>query len=352
MLCRSTLRSEIRTLIMDPTEILNVRFHIGGEFTRIGPNMDYVGGEEAMSEIERDKLSLQEVKGYLQDHIQYKESMKLYFLLPGKDLINGLVFLYDDSGCVKMADYICVGGVADVYVEYHGEEDDDKARLCSPMKQRRSSIGQVGVYHDEMRVIEGSFSQVLDPTQVDHDEMALTEHADKQNSDSDSDSDNEYIGHTDDSGEYSEVVELRRHARKFKKRMRDTRSWIGRDATGPVPTGLIANLEEQIEKEEMDWNYDSSDEDYIYDEDSDGHIRRRKTTFPRYNPKSEVPHFALTMVFRSKNQLCKALRRYGLVTKRSILFMKSESDRVRAKCGWPGCPWLIYAAKRSTTSRF
>ncbi|KAE8803407.1 hypothetical protein D1007_20763 [Hordeum vulgare] len=112
---------------MDPTEILNVRFHIGGEFMRIGPNMDYVGGEEAMSEIERDKLSLQEVNGFLKDHIQFKESMKLYFLLPGKELINGLVFLYDDSGCVKMADYICVGGVADVYVEYHGEEDSAKS---------------------------------------------------------------------------------------------------------------------------------------------------------------------------------------------------------------------------------
>ncbi|KAE8788485.1 hypothetical protein D1007_37406 [Hordeum vulgare] len=243
-----------RRLVMDPTEILNVRFHIGGEFTRIGPNMDYVGGEEAMSEIERDKLSLQEVKGYLQDHIQYKDSMKLYFLLPGKDLINGLVFLYDDSGCVKMADYICVGGVADVYVGYHGEEDDDNSsgsdyedeiieesdncsgdepdevitavepaesdtdvlipdetgvitqRLCSPMKQRRSSIGQVGVDHDALAVIEGSFSQVLDPTQVDHDEMALTEHADKQNSDSDSDSDSEYIGHTDDSDSDSDFA--------------------------------------------------------------------------------------------------------------------------------------------------
>ena len=46
------------------------------------------------------------------------------------------------------------------------------------------------------------------------------------------------------------------------------------------------------------------------------------------------------------------MKRYGLVTKRSIRFTKSESDRVRAKCGWPGCPWLIYAAKRSRTQRF
>ena len=210
--------------IMDPTEILNVRFHIGGKFIRIGPNLDYVGGDQAMSEIERDKLSLQEVKGYLKDHTQLMESMKFYFLLPGKELINGLVFLNDDSWCVKMAEYICVGGVADVYVEYHGEEDsndsssgsnfedeimeqsdDDELdavltaeepdalitaeepvpvnavepaesdtdvlipdetgviteRICSPLKQRRSRVVDV----DEMAGMEGVFSQVLDPSQ-------------------------------------------------------------------------------------------------------------------------------------------------------------------------------------------
>ena len=37
----------------------------------------------------------------------------------------------------------------------------------------------------------------------------------KENSDSESDT--EYIGHTDDSGEDSEVVELRRHARSLRK---------------------------------------------------------------------------------------------------------------------------------------
>ena len=126
---------------------------------------------------------------------------------------------------------------------------------------------------------------------------------------------------------------------------------IGRDATGPVPIDLIANLEDQIEGEEMDWNYDSSDEDYSYDEDSDGQIVKRKSKYPRYNNDTEIPHFCLSMVFRSKNQLCKALRRYGIVTKRSIEFLKSEADRVRAKCGWPGCPWLLYAAKTSRSSR-
>ncbi|KAE8812978.1 hypothetical protein D1007_09738 [Hordeum vulgare] len=174
--------------------------------------------------------------------------MKFYFLLPGKELINGLVFLSDGSCCVKMADYICVGGVADVYVEYHGEEDkNDNSSgsdyedeiieesgdephavitdvepaesdtnvlipdetgvitqwLWSPMKQRRSNIGKIGVYHDEMRGIEGPFSQVLNPTHVASAPASetLAKHVEKDNADSDSDSDSEYIGHTNDSGE-------------------------------------------------------------------------------------------------------------------------------------------------------
>jgi hypothetical protein len=40
-----------------------------GEFIRIGHSLDYVGGDEALSDIERDKLSLQEVKGCLKDHM-------------------------------------------------------------------------------------------------------------------------------------------------------------------------------------------------------------------------------------------------------------------------------------------
>ena len=43
--------------------------------------------------------------------------MKLYFLIP--------VFIHDGNSRVKMTDYICVVGVADVFVEYHGEEDNE-----------------------------------------------------------------------------------------------------------------------------------------------------------------------------------------------------------------------------------
>jgi alpha-galactosidase len=134
--------------------------------------------------------------------------------------------------------------------------------------------------------------------------------------------------------------------------MRDTKSSIGADSTVAIPIELISNMEEQLEEEEKDWGYDSSDEDYTYDDDSDGNSVRRKSSYPRYNNNTEVPHFVLSMVFRSKNQLVKALKMYGLVTKRRISFTKCEADRVRAKCGWPNCPWLLYATKTLRSSRF
>jgi hypothetical protein len=134
--------------------------------------------------------------------------------------------------------------------------------------------------------------------------------------------------------------------------MRDTKSWIGRDSGTAVPIDLIANMEELLGEEEKDWNFDSSDEDYSYDEDSDGKVVRRKSKYPRFKTDTEVPHFMLTMVFTSKNQLVKVVKRYGLVTKKSIKFVKSEVDIVRVKCDWPSCPWMLYAAKTSRCSIF
>jgi hypothetical protein len=49
--------------------------------------------------------------------------MKYYFLIPGRVMLEGLVFIYDDSGCIIICDHVAYGGVVDLYVEYHGEEE-------------------------------------------------------------------------------------------------------------------------------------------------------------------------------------------------------------------------------------
>ena len=70
-----------------------------------------------------------------------------------------------------------------------------------------------------------TISQVFDPTQ--HTVAAADQNqvggavASGNKSNFDSEGDFEYIPHTDDNGQDSEVVELRRHVRKFKKIMKN-----------------------------------------------------------------------------------------------------------------------------------
>ncbi|KAE8802619.1 hypothetical protein D1007_21655 [Hordeum vulgare] len=42
-------------------------------------------------------------------------------------MADGLMFRHDDRSCLQMGEYTDVGGVADIYVEYHGEEDSENS---------------------------------------------------------------------------------------------------------------------------------------------------------------------------------------------------------------------------------
>jgi hypothetical protein len=112
---------------MDHCDGLIVRFYFGGEFVRVGNKLQYVGGDEAMSCIECSKLCMVELKRNLSDHMNVKASMKYYYLLPGKELVDGLLFMSDAIGCKKMLDYTSDGGVVEVFVEYHGEEEEEES---------------------------------------------------------------------------------------------------------------------------------------------------------------------------------------------------------------------------------
>ena len=49
------------------------------------------------------KLCLEELKGNLSYHLDVKEAMKYFYLIPGNKLANGMIFLTDDIGCKKVA---------------------------------------------------------------------------------------------------------------------------------------------------------------------------------------------------------------------------------------------------------
>ena len=70
-----------------------------------------------MSHVDRDKISLSEIKGHLADHAPVKENWRLHWLYPGLPLYAGLSVLVNDVSCLRMSTYIKDGMVVDIYVE-------------------------------------------------------------------------------------------------------------------------------------------------------------------------------------------------------------------------------------------
>lgn len=123
---------------MDGFDTLTVRFHFNGEFLKNGK-----GGTEAMSYVDRDKLSLPEIVGHLCDHCYVKEGTLLHWLFPERDMSTGLRALVDDKVCQYMSDCIVECGVAEVYVE--------KPVIVQETGSQQDATGKGSDYEDEMQ---------------------------------------------------------------------------------------------------------------------------------------------------------------------------------------------------------
>ncbi|CAO2210136.1 unnamed protein product [Urochloa humidicola] len=147
---------------MDVIDELPMRFHFGGYFLNDGKKLHYCEGTEAMSYIDRDKISLPELVGHLRDHCTVSEGSLLHWLFPGKEMENGLRVLVDDRVCQYMADNIVEGGVADIFVEAVAAEKGDGDINGS------GSEDCVEVQPKEMLYIAPGESSVEIQKQVDH----------------------------------------------------------------------------------------------------------------------------------------------------------------------------------------
>ena len=57
---------------MGDSEVLDVRFHFNGVFVFDGFSLKYCNGDEGVSHIDKDKLSIPELERYLLDHTTFR----------------------------------------------------------------------------------------------------------------------------------------------------------------------------------------------------------------------------------------------------------------------------------------
>ncbi|KAJ1266508.1 hypothetical protein BS78_08G156500 [Paspalum vaginatum] len=182
---------------MDPLDTLIVQFHLKGEFFNDRKKLQYLGGQEAMSYLERDKVSLPEVMGHLRDHCSVPDGTLLHWLFPGKELENGLRALVDDKVCLYMSKCIGEGGVADIYVEE--EEIERHIKRLQAFYNSPSKKGKEVVECKDVGGIKNIQEKV----------------------DSDSSSDSDYFPADEEASEEDEEVgDIKKKFNAFKKKMK------------------------------------------------------------------------------------------------------------------------------------
>lgn len=200
---------------MDVVDNLAVRFHFLGDFINDGKQVHYIGGSEAMSYIERDKVSLPEVIGHLKDHCTVGEGSLLHWLFPGKNLTNGLRVLVDDKTCQFMSDCILDCGVADVFVEHI-------VQVASAERKEKSGTDYVEIEETDVSndAIEVVGIRNVDSTST----MIQNREVDEDNSD-----DSDFLPGDDSTSEVDEeAIEILKKFKEYKKIARQTRlqTWM------------------------------------------------------------------------------------------------------------------------------
>jgi len=293
---------------MDVLSTLVVRFHFNGQFVKIGNRLDYFGGLEAMSYIERDKVSLPEVVGHLKDHCTISEGALLHWLFPGKELDSGLRVLLDDNACIQMSDAIEEGVVADIYVEDPQQDEAANEEYYSEKAKNKA--------HEE------------EESSADSDYM----HGDSCSSEDD-----------------DEAAEIIKKFRDLKKKMKEGQSATLDDVVLKGSTGMLAGFEIIEDGYGTPYVKSSEEEASEVEAHSEGELIRNNDGLPRFKKSPGTPIFSLGMKFRSKQQFKKAIIRYGLAERKCIKFVKDEPTRVRAKCEWKHCPWVILLSTNTRT---
>lgn len=328
---------------MSRKDYLSVRFHFDGKFLNDGRTLQYVGGEDAMSMILRERCRISEIHRHLRLHHDILDREMLHWLMPGKGLSDGLGSLVSDEACMVMIKHIPIDVVVNIYVEKPGEQPvQPNKRTDDGFIQNEVQGGDNGIpfpepdCDNEVRLIGNiaGMPSTLDGARKKLPVHRATSRTIEVNFDVSSD-DSDYAP-DDDSSDDDEAANIHESYMQFKASVK----------AGKAPIS-DCDLKFSDAPEKIEGN--SSDDDESLDEDSEGELVVKESKYARFDRNVVVPYFQLGMKFSSKQEFKQAIINYGLHERKEMKFLKDEGDRVTAVCSWPLCPWVCLLKK---TSRF
>lgn len=293
---------------MDHVEYLAVHFHWDGDLVNSGGSVSYIGGSDDLVYIERNKISLTEIRGHFRE-VSDKEAddKRFQWLMPGRDMSAGFILLYDDMSFELMKNTILDWSYAEVFVEKLG-------------------IFEAPITESHGGNIAGS--NLITPI------VSVVEEEDEESSDS------EYVpGDSSSSEEDDEATVITAKFKDYKKMLRAGKY---EHLDEIYFEGLSIGSKNMVGDDNEDGSAyeDSTDFNDSFDEiDDEGHLIKRESRYPRFSENHEVPQFSLGMKFTDKKQFKEAIIKYGLHERKLIRFKKDDLQRVRTVCYWVTCPW-------------
>jgi hypothetical protein len=270
-------------------------------------------------------------------------------LSPGKELANGLRPLKDDKECSYMLQCILDGaddGVADVYAQviHENSEEEDESDSEYELEEEEEYSSEEDDQAISVPIANLSPSKLVNISRKSQPGNKMIQ---EENSGSDS----------------WEVEDLKNSEDEEAKRYKRNANMVKKGIKGREDIcEALVQVGHQVPKlhfiDDLDAgnetpHFDSSEE-ASYDDDEGPEITdcMSKSKFPRFDDTATIPVFSIGMTFRGREEFKHVVVNYGLAMKRHIAFPKYEKKRIRAKCSWFGCPWMIYGAYTSMCDWF
>nr|XP_051184211.1 uncharacterized protein LOC127298378 [Lolium perenne] len=299
---------------MNHPEYLSVRFHFRGEFEHDGKEWMYKGGSTCMSTVHMSKLSLPELKKHLADHVScsttFLEKTSLCWKIPRKTCRAAMIWLEDQSSIRSMVKYVTDADIMDLYARHPTEEEfeehvDVRENVPQTMqnkdvfggdadptdrdKQEHDRTDRYNTEHNDAAK-SPTFGALMEAKGKGIKETTSDEYSDSEDSDflCDHDADD-----SNSSAEDDEAISYRLQARELKKKIK--KKMLGEEEIKgcTVPEEFIVSEVNEEEEDGEEEQFQDSEDELSYSEDSDGEVKTRKTKHRVYDENAEVQEFEL-----------------------------------------------------------
>lgn len=318
-----------------------IELHHGGFFVGLGNLRSYIDEKvDWFDWIDIDTWSALWFKDFF-DELGYQsvEKIKLYWLLPGFDLANGLRAIESDSDTNAMVSCAQKVKILVVYVDHSDrmsnvDWDDVVAnpvnelpKVLSPKKVvyvDNNPGEKLPVFYTDLK--KGRVDQA--GSSKENDEPIEYEQADFVDSDYEiSDGDEDLL---------EDVVDMTVPTVKGKKKKAKGSQLKAHEIRVPVTTD--------------DDDADTEDDGlYLPESDGEGEERLRFNSWNQEDMNN--PTFSVGLVFPSVESVRQAITEYSVRNRVEIKLPRNDKRRIRAHCA-DGCPWTLYASLDSRVNSF